>query len=188
MKLTFFQSNKTNWHKLQVELSDAISKYLTCGKDFEIEFSEVKDSKTWQQVKAIHQLCQLLAPRFSEAYGTKFEMEDAKLAVKLRLGYLRTPTMREAISEALFIKSEIEATGKKIGRREWGQLLNDTFNDKTPRKPKSFADATKEEMMELIEKIHALADRMNWPECKLTSQEMASLVEFYNKKELLTTN
>ena len=33
MKLTFSQSNKTNWTKLQVELSDAIIKYLACDKD-----------------------------------------------------------------------------------------------------------------------------------------------------------
>jgi hypothetical protein len=36
MKIPFLQSNKPNWSKLQVELSDAIMKYLAGGKDFEV--------------------------------------------------------------------------------------------------------------------------------------------------------
>ena len=45
MKITFFQSNKTNWTKLQVELSDAITKYLACGKDFFIQLGYCKLQK-----------------------------------------------------------------------------------------------------------------------------------------------
>lgn len=45
MKITFFQSNKSNWTKLQVELSDAIMKYLVCGKDFFIQFGYCKPQK-----------------------------------------------------------------------------------------------------------------------------------------------
>lgn len=183
MKINFFQADNSNWGNLQADLSKAIREYLNCGKDFEVEFSEVKASKSWQQIKAIHRLCQLLAPRFSESYGTEFDMEGAKLAVKLKLGYLRPLTMREAISEALFVKSQMEATGQKIDKRAWSDILQKTFNDKTPRKPKSFADATKEEMMGLIQGIEELGNTMGWKELKLTSAELQGLVEYYNKKE-----
>lgn len=183
-KLNFNTQDKSNWGDLQAQVSDELLKCLASGNSFSVEFGELKESKSWQQIKAIHKLCQLLAPRLSEAYGTKFDMEDAKLAIKLKFGYLRAPTMNEAISEALFIKSKLEAFGEKINKKSWGELLSQTFNDKTPRKPKSFADATKEEMVEMIEKIHALADLMGWNECKITSQEMQSLIEYYNKKEV----
>lgn len=45
MKLTFLQSDKKNWTKLQVELSDAITKYLGCGKDFFVQFGYCKSEK-----------------------------------------------------------------------------------------------------------------------------------------------
>lgn len=45
MKLTFLQSDKPNWTKLQVELSDAIIKYLACGKDFFIQLGYCKPKK-----------------------------------------------------------------------------------------------------------------------------------------------
>ena len=45
MKLTFLQSNKPNWTKLQVELSDGIRKYLNCGKDFFIQLGYCKPEK-----------------------------------------------------------------------------------------------------------------------------------------------
>ena len=45
MKLTFFQANKPNWTKLQVELSDAIMKYLAGSKDFFIQFGYCKPEK-----------------------------------------------------------------------------------------------------------------------------------------------
>ena len=45
MKIPFLQSNKPNWSKLQVELSDAIMKYLAGGKDFFIQFGYCKPEK-----------------------------------------------------------------------------------------------------------------------------------------------
>ena len=66
----------------------------------------------------------------------------------------------------------MEATGQKIGKRAW-----------TPREPKSFADATKEEMMGLIQGIEELGNTMGWKELKLTSVELQGLVEYYNNKE-----
>jgi hypothetical protein len=45
MKIPFLQSNKQNWSKLQVELSDAIMKYLASGKDFFIQLGYCKPEK-----------------------------------------------------------------------------------------------------------------------------------------------
>jgi hypothetical protein len=45
MKIPFLQSNKQNWSKLQVELSDAIMKYLAGGKDFFIQLGYCKPEK-----------------------------------------------------------------------------------------------------------------------------------------------
>lgn len=186
MKITFFQSNKTNWTKLQVELSDAITKYLACGKDFEIEFSEVKQSKSWEQIKSIHYLAQCLAIRLTETNGVKYSMENAKDWIKWTWDFTEQATEEQAMAEAINERNKSQQIGIKMTLDQFKKLV-ESFKTNL-KKPRSFATATKEEMMDLIEKIHALADRMNWPECKLTSREMASLVEFYNKKELLTFN
>jgi hypothetical protein len=45
MKIPFLQSDKPNWSKLQVELSDSIIKYLAGGKDFFIQFGYCKPEK-----------------------------------------------------------------------------------------------------------------------------------------------
>jgi hypothetical protein len=181
MKLIFFQSNKANWTKLQVELSDAIGKYLACGKDFEIEFSEVKQGKSWLQCKGIHKLAQLLAYRLKETNNINYTLDTAKLWIKWNFDFTEKVTEEDAISEAINERNKAKLSGVEMTREQFLNLV-ETFKTNL-KKPRSFATATKEEMMDLIEKIHALADRMNWPECKLTSQEMASLVEFYNNKE-----
>lgn len=186
MKLTFFQSNKTNWTKLQVELSDAITKHLACGKDFEIEFSEVKQGKSWEQLKGIHYLAQCLAIRLTETNGVKYSMENAKDWIKWTWDFTEQATEEQAMAETINERNKARQSGVEMTVKQFKSLV-ESFKTSL-KKPRSFATATKEEMMDLIEKIHALADRMNWPECKLTSQEMASLVEFYNKKGLSTTN
>lgn len=181
MKLTFFQSNKANWTKLQVELSDAITKHLACGKDFEIEFNEIKQSKSHMQCKGIHYLAQCLAIRLTETNGIKYTMENAKDWIKWNWDFTEQATEEQAMAEAINERNKAKQSGFTMTSEEFIALV-ETFKIFL-KKPRSFATATKEEMMNLIEKIHALADRMNWPECKLTSQEMASLVEYYNKKE-----
>jgi len=45
MKIPFLRSDKPNWSKLQVELSDSIMKYLASGKDFFIQFGYCKPEK-----------------------------------------------------------------------------------------------------------------------------------------------
>lgn len=93
MKLTFLQSDKPNWVKLQVELSGVIMKYLDCGKDFEIEFSEVAKSKSSKSLKGYWRLCGLLVPCFKKSYGEIFDKEMVSNAIKIRCNYsLKTKT------------------------------------------------------------------------------------------------
>ena len=182
MNLTFLQSNKSNWGDQQFQLSQTVVNYLGCGKDFEVEFREVKDTKSWRQIKGIHKLCQLLAVRFGEAYGSPFTTEDAKLNVKLHFDYLRPITTAEAINDALFVKEQLKAKGEKVDKKRWNEILEGIVSDSSNKKPKSFAKATKKEMMGLIEGVHKLAESMGWHEVKLTNAEMQELVNNFKEE------
>jgi len=93
MKLTFLQSNKPNWVKLQVELSDAIMKHLACGKDFEIKFKEVAKSKSGKSLRGYWRLCGLLVPCLQKSYGQIFDKEMVSDLAKISTGYcLKTKT------------------------------------------------------------------------------------------------
>lgn len=139
------------------------------------------NSKSWNQIKGVHRLCSLLAIRFAETYGNPFDLEDAKLNVKLQFGYLRPATHRECLKEALHIKAKKQALGEKVTIKQFDSLIADLLAAKT--EPKSFADATKEEMVELIGKIEELGVRMKWDEVKLESHEKKEMLEFYQSKQ-----
>jgi len=135
-------------------------------------------SKSYSQIKGVHKLCSLLAIRFTQSYGSPFDLEDAKLNVKLQFGYLRPATYQECLKEALHIKAKKQALGEKITIKQFDSLILDLMVVKT--EPKSFADATKEEMVELIGKIEELGFKMGWEEIKLESHEKKEMLEYYN--------
>lgn len=145
--------------------------------DCEIKVKSLR-SKSWKQVKGIYRLCSLLAPRFTESYGVGFDLNEAKLAVKLMFGYVRQATIEESLAEALNIKQIKEAKGEKMKTGQFRRLVEIIQKDLT--KPKSFEEATKEEMMDLIDKIEELGRRMNWPEVKLESADKRALMEYFN--------
>ena len=158
--------------------------YLKTGEiagDFEVVFQKIKTSKSWEQVKGIHKLCDLLAPRFSEAYGTSFDMKAAKLHIKWQFDYLRPTTYEEALSVAIEEREKQKALGQRMAISKFNELISDF--QKTLRKPKSLADATVDEMINLIEQIHLLAEKMDWPEVRLEPYEFKQMLEFYNLKE-----
>lgn len=173
MKIVFFQSNKENWHKLQVELSDAITKHLKSNKDFQIEFSEIKQNKSWDQIKGIHYLAQCLAIRLTEANGIKYSIKNAKDWIKWNWDFTKSVTDEEAMAEAINEKNKAKQNGVEMTLEQFKNLI-EAFKTSL-KKPRSFSTATKDEMIDLIEKIHTLADKMNWRECKLSSQEMERL-------------
>jgi hypothetical protein len=158
--------------------------YLKTGEvvgDFEVIFKRVKKEKSWEQVKGIHKLCDLLAPRFSESYGTPFDMEAAKLHIKWQFDYLRAATYEEALSVAIEEREKLKALGKRMSIKEFNSLVK-SLQD-TLKKPKSFADATVDEMSMLIEQVHLLAEKMDWSEVRLEPYEFKQMLEFYNLKE-----
>lgn len=181
MKINFFQADNSNWGNLQADLSKAIREYLNCGKDFEVEFSEVKASKSWLQLKGIHRLCQLLAVRLTESNGITYSMENAKDFIKWRLGFTEKVSEEQALAEAINEKNKILQSGEEMTRQEFVDLVSE-FKE-TLMKPRSFATATKDEMMGLIQGIEQLGNTMGWKELKLTSVELQGLVEYYNNKE-----
>lgn len=71
---------------------------------------------------------------------------------------------------------------RKMSRKEFDDLIK-SFEDSL-LKPKSFADATKEEMFDLITKIEDLGNRMDWKELKLKNEETLALEKYYQLIEL----
>lgn len=175
MELIFFQANKIQWGNLQIELGRQISQYLTCGKDFKIDFTEVDKTKTNRQLKGIHRLCQLLALRLSEINGIRYSLENAKDWVKWNFNFTRDSTEDEALAEAINERNKKTGSGIKLSRDEF--LLMVRSFEKELKKPRSFATASKEEMIDLISKIQALGKKMEWPEICLLPDELRQLYE-----------
>jgi len=170
MKLTFI-NNTGNFAELLREIEKG---------DCEVEVKSL-ETKTWPQVKAVHQLCSLLAPRLTEAYGVKFDLAAAKLNVKGHFGYMRAATEKERLNDALEMKAQFTGAGEKVTRKQFADWMA-VSDAKT--KPRSFADASKEEMIDLITKIEELGKTMGWEEVRLESAEKAAMVSYYdNLKE-----
>ena len=107
----------------------------------------------------------------SESYGQVFSFENAKERLKYEIGYTRLANYDEALATALREKDLIKKTFK---RKEFANLVN--ILQKNYQVPKSFAEATLEEMMLLIEKIHELGRDRGWHNlvliCKQTKQKL----------------
>jgi hypothetical protein len=177
MKFTFNFSNKSNFGDLQAGISGAICDFLAAGKDFEVEFTELKQNKTYLQCRGIHKLASLLAPRLSEANGLPYDLENAKAFIKWQFGYTIAATDEECLAECMNEKSKRATMGLVMTKGEFAKLYEALKGNL--KKPKSFADATKEEMIELIEKVHALSDKMGWKEVRLNAGDLQSLVESF---------
>ena len=86
-KIQFHRSNIDQWGNLQVQLSDVLREHLASGKDFEINFEEIKKSKSRKSLNGYWRLCGLLAPNISQSYGEIFDKELVSDLVKLSAGY-----------------------------------------------------------------------------------------------------
>lgn len=179
-RIQFHRSNLNQFGNLQAQFSDILCEYLASGKDFEIAAKYIKESKSNLQCAGIHKLCSLLIPRFSECFGVEFDIESVKTNIKLYFNYVRKATHQECIAEAIKEKARKKSLGQSITVGDFQNLVK-TFENRLEY-PKSFADATKEEMMELIKKIEELGKRMGWDEIKLESSEVKALLEYYNNK------
>lgn len=138
-------------------------------KPFEVSFNEKKRGKSWLQVKGIHLLCAKLIPHLSKEHNMVYCLEQVKDFVKREFNYMRKPTPFEI---AIMLKSV-------------GIDLNESDKNeakafcKTVRQPKSFRDATKEEMMELITSIEAWAAEKGWKDVYLEQEEIKKMINYY---------
>lgn len=142
------------------------------GKAFEVNFGEKKKGKSWQQVKSIHLLCAKLIPHLSKEHNMFYCLEQVKDFVKREFGYMRKPTPFEV---AIMLKS----VGIELNEGEKNEAK--AFC-KTVRQPKSFKDATKDEMMNLITSIEAWAAEKEWKDVYLEPDEIKRMAESYAAK------
>lgn len=147
------------------------------NKEFQVEIKPLENPKTYNQLKGIHKLCQIYGNYMSESYGQVFSFENAKERLKYEIGFTRLANYDEALATALKEKDLIKKT---FTRKEFANLVN--ILQKNYQVPKSFAEATLEEMMLLIEKIHELGRDRGWHNLVLTSEEKKAMIKYYNDK------
>lgn len=152
--------------------------YLQCKdliaskKDFVVKFENFKVSKSYH----IHKLCQIYGEYMQEALGQVVPLESAKESLKYAIDYTRLATYEEAFAETLRLKREL---GIKMPIAEFNSLVKALqLNLKVPR---SFAEATLEEMQGLIQKVHELGHEKKLHNLHLTSYEMQEMVNYYQQ-------
>lgn len=160
--------------------------YLQCKdliankKDFVVKFENFKVSKSYEQLKGIHKLCQIYGEYMQEALGQTVPLESAKESLKYAIDFTRLATYEEAISETLKLKRQKEILGVKMTIAEFNSIVKALqLNLKVPR---SFAEATLEEMQGLIEKVHELGRERKWHNLQLTNYEMQEMINYYEQK------
>jgi hypothetical protein len=150
------------------------------GKEFEVEFKPLVKSKSYDQLKGIHKLCEIYGNYMSEGLGVKISDENAKESLKYAIGYTRLANKDEAVAETLKIKRDLKKNSKNMTITEFNSLVEGL--QKHFPVPASFKDATLEQMQELIEKVHELGRERGWHNLILTNQEMQEMINYYEQK------
>ena len=149
-------------------------------KEFQVEFKPFVKSKSYDQLKGIHKLCEIYGNYMSESLGVKISDENAKESLKYAIGYTRLANKDEAVAETLKIKRDLKTKSKNMTIKEFNSLVDGLQLKYLV--PASFADATLEEMQGLIEKVHELGRERGWNNLILTNQEMQEMVNYYQQK------
>lgn len=178
MKIDFLQYDIISFGDNQKKVSDTLANLLEKKEDFSVEFIKLKKVKSYDQIKAIHKLCSLYAKRLTETQGVPFTLEMAKTSIKYRLKYLRLANEREAFIEAMKIKHEKISQNEKMTMKQFDNLVKDL--QKYFEVPKSFADATKDEMMDLIKRFEGLMEDIGWSEIKLQTKDYDDMIKAYD--------
>jgi hypothetical protein len=150
------------------------------GKEFQVEFKPFVKSKSYDQLKGIHKLCEIYGNYMSESLGTKISFENAKESLKYAIDYTRLANKDEAVAETLKIKRDLKTKSKNMTINEFNSLVEGL--QQKYQVPASFAVATLEEMQVLIEKVHELGRERGWHNLILTNQEMQEMVNYYEQK------
>ena len=151
------------------------------GKEFQVEFKPFVKSKSYDQLKGIHKLCEIYGNYMSESLGLKVSFENAKENLKYAIDYTRLANKDEAVAETLKIKRDLKTKNVNMTINEFNSLVEGLQLEYLV--PASFGDATLEEMQELIEKVHELGRERGWHNLILTNQEMQEMVNYYQQKE-----
>jgi len=91
-------------NKVYLHTKDLMQK----GKEFQVEFKPFVKSKSYDQLKGIHKLCEIYGNYMSESLGFKVSDENAKERLKYNINYTRLANADEALAEALRIRREKE--------------------------------------------------------------------------------
>ena len=151
------------------------------GKEFQVEFKPFVKSKSYDQLKGIHKLCEIYGNYMSESLGTKISFENAKESLKYAIDYTRLANKDEAVAETLKIKRDLKTKSKNMTINEFNSLVEGLQLEYPV--PASFADATLEEMQVLIEKVQELGRERGWNNLILTNQEYQEMINYYQQKE-----
>lgn len=155
------------------------AKELPQEKPWQVVFSDIEESKSYKQLKGIHKLCSLARPHLEAWKGCKFNLDDAKKFMKFELDFVRDPL---PIEISLMIKSCNLPLNPELKKDLTKQL-------KHLKQPRSFKDASKEEMIDLITHFEAFAADENketnktaWLDVFLRNDEKDQFLKFYDKK------
>jgi hypothetical protein len=143
MKIHFPKNRTIEQHR---DLANKV--YLTASqspldKEFVVEFKSGGDlEKTYKQIKGVHKLLELSLPHFQRwKPQVDWDLKKVKVFAKLEMKYLREPTNFEI---ALMIKSTGFEPETKEEKKKMAKFC------KQYKQVKSFADATKSELMEFV--------------------------------------
>jgi hypothetical protein len=150
------------------------------NKEFQVEIKSLENAKTYNQLKGIHKLCEIYQDYISQSLGEVISFENAKESLKYAIDYTRLANEDEAMATALKIKREKSLESKKMTKQDFKNLKEGLKQNY--QVPKSFAEASLEEMMLLIEKIHELGRDRGWHNLVLTSEETKAMIKYYNDK------
>ena len=100
--------------------------------------------------------------------------------MKYKFDFVRKPTYEEALAKANKKRAELRKLGSDYSMTDFNDMVK--YNQEVDFVPRSFSSATKDEMLELIEKIHLLTDRMDWQEIKLESKDLEEMIKYYDNQ------
>jgi hypothetical protein len=151
------------------------------GREFQVEFKPFVKSKSYDQLKGIHKLCEIYGNYMSESLGLKVSFENAKENLKYAIDYTRLANKDEAVAETLKIKRDLKTKNVNMTINEFNSLVEGLQLEYLV--PASFGDATLEEMQVLIEKVQELGRERGWNNLILTNQEYQEMINYYQQKE-----
>lgn len=141
-----------------------------------------KADKTGLQLRGIHRICKLYALRLSDNGERFVDMESAKVKLKYETDFTRPANYGEALEEAVKIRKIKEIEKGVVMTDKWFENLIDNLQ-RYYKVPRSFASATKEDMMKILEFVKdEFVDSRGWLEMVLLPKEYRDLMERYSEK------